>query len=185
MSLRRTLVACGVVVIAALLLAAAPQPTEEWKSVREAMARGLPKTAIKKLEPIVRRALDEKRYAEAIKAIGIRTVLESNIQGNKPEEKITRMQAEIQQAPDEMKPVMETILAHWYWHYFQQNRWRFMQRTQTSAPPGDDFTTWDVPQILAEIDRQFQKSLESQEALKNIPVADYDDLLEKGNVPDT
>ena len=39
-----------------------------------------------------------------------------------------------------MQPVMEAILANWYWHYFQQNRWRFMQRTATAAPPGDDFT---------------------------------------------
>ncbi|MDH3719374.1 MAG: MG2 domain-containing protein, partial [Planctomycetota bacterium] len=149
------------------------------------MKKGLPKTAIEKLEPIIEGAIQDKKYAEAVKAIGKKIALEGNIQGNKPEEKITRMQAEIDKAPAEMKPVMEAILANWYWHYFQQNRWRFMQRTQTAAPPGDDFTTWDLPRIFAEIDKQFQVVLAAADVLKKIPIADYNDLLEKGNAPGT
>ncbi|MCO6459700.1 MAG: alpha-2-macroglobulin [Pirellulaceae bacterium] len=148
------------------------------------MKKGLPKTAIEKLEPIIAAALREKAYAEAVKAIGQKIALEGNIQGNKPEEKIRRMEAEIEAAPAEMKPVLQAILANWYWHYFQQNRWRFMQRTQTAAPPGDDFTTWDLPRIFAEIDKQFQQVLAAAEILQKIPIADYDELLEKGNAPD-
>ena len=81
-------------------------------------------------------AMQDKAYPEAIKAIARKIALEGNIQGNKPEEKITRMEAEIAKAPKEMVPVMEAILADWYWHYFQQNRWRFMQRTATAEPAG-------------------------------------------------
>jgi len=29
----------------------------------------------------------------------------------------------------EVRPLLNTILANWYWQYFQMNRWRFMQRT--------------------------------------------------------
>src|SRR5262245_2614784 len=156
-----------------------------WKEVEDAVNKGLPKTAIEKLQPIIDAAVKEKKYAEAIKGIGKRIALEGNIQGNKPEEKITRMRTEIDKAPAEMKPVLEAIVANWYWHYFQQNRWRFMQRTQTAAPPGNDFTTWDLPRILAEIDKQFQKVLASADVLKKIPVADYNDLLEKGTMADS
>jgi uncharacterized protein YfaS (alpha-2-macroglobulin family) len=157
---------------------------QQWKEVEEAVKKGLPKTAIEKLEPIIEQALADKAYAEAVKAIGKKIALEGNIQGNKPEEKVTRMQAEIEQAPAEMKPVMETILANWYWHYFQQNRWRFMQRSQTSAPPSDDFTTWDLSRILGEIDKQFQKALAAADVLKKTPIGEYDELLQKGNSPD-
>ena len=93
------------------------------------------------------------------------------------------MKAEIAKAPAEMDPVMDAILAHWYWHYFQQNRWRFMQRTATGAPPGDDFTTWDLPRIFAEIDKQFDKALAAEKELKATPIATYDVLLEKGTHP--
>ena len=166
-----------------LLLAATPREAD-WKAVQAAIERGLPKTAIERLEPMIEKAMSEKAYAEAVKAIATKISLEGNIQGNKPEEKITRMRAEIDKAPAEMKPALHAILANWYWHYFQQNRWRFMQRTQTAAPPGDDFTTWDLTRILDQIDRQFQSALADAATLKSIPVADYDILLVKGSAPD-
>jgi hypothetical protein len=156
-----------------------------WKKVEEAKQKGLPKTAIEALEPIITGALDDKAYGEAIKAIGLKIVLEGNIQGNKPEEKIRRMQAETAGAPDAMKPVMEAILANWYWHYFLQNRYRFMQRTRTEAAPGEDLTTWDLPRIMGEIDKQFTKALAHEKMLKATPVAVYGELLEKGTAPDS
>jgi uncharacterized protein YfaS (alpha-2-macroglobulin family) len=181
---RRPFVIALVSLLAAITLVAAGPRDVQWKEVEEAVKKGLPKTAIEKLDPIIAQALADKAYAEAIKAIGKKIALEGNIQGNKPEEKVTRLQAEIDKAPAEMRPVMETILANWYWHYFQQNRWRFMQRSQTAAPPGDDFTTWDLPRILGEIDKRFQKALASADVLKKTPIADYNELLEKGNSPD-
>ena len=67
----------------------------QWSKVDDAINKGLPKTAISELEPIIRNALNEKAFGEAAKAIARKIVLEGNIQGNKPEEKITRMEAEI------------------------------------------------------------------------------------------
>ena len=185
MSRRRIFIAgTGVLLCLTFLVAATPRETD-WKAVDDAISRGLPKTAIERLEPIIAQAKREKAYAEAVKAITLMIALEGNIQGNQAEEKITRMRGEIDQAPAEMKPVMEAVLANWYWHYFQRNRWRFMQRTQTTTPPGDDFTTWDLTRILAEVDRQFQRALADTELLKKVPIAQFDALFEKGNAPDS
>ncbi|WP_231615509.1 alpha-2-macroglobulin family protein [Novipirellula artificiosorum] len=155
-----------------------------WTAVQEAISNGLPKTAIEELEPIIRNAKDHKKYAEAVKAIAMKIALEGTIQGNRPEEKIVRLEAEIEEAPQPMQPIMQAILADWYWHYFQQNRWRFMQRTQTAAAVSDDINTWDLSRILAEVSGHFDKALENGERLQSTPIARYDDLLEKGNVPD-
>src|SRR6266446_1805981 len=76
----------------------------QWKEVEEAVKNGLPKTAIEKLEPIIQGALKDKAWGEATKAIARRIVLEGNIQGNKSEERITRMEAEIAKAPKEIAP---------------------------------------------------------------------------------
>ena len=156
----------------------------QWKAVQDAVSKGLPQTAITNLEPIIAAAMKEKAYAEAVKAIGQKIALEGNIQGNKAEERVTRLEAEIAKAPAEMKPVLQTLLAHWYWSYFQQNRWRFMQRTQTAEAPGKDFTTWDLPRLFAEIDKQFQAALAAAPTLKATPIAEWDGLLEKGTMPD-
>src|SRR6266480_1218859 len=157
----------------------------QWKDVDDAVSKGLPKTAIEKLEPIIQGALKDKAWGEATKAIARKIVLEGNIQGNKPEEKIIRLEAEISKAPKEIAPLLDTILANWYWHYFQQNRWRFMRRTQSAQPPGKDFTTWDLPRLFAEIDKQFQKALANADTLKKTPVSAFDDLLVKHALPDT
>ena len=155
-----------------------------WKEVDAAVSKGLPKTAIEQLEPIIAGALADKAYPEAIRAIGRRVALETEIQGRKPEEAITRLQAEIEKAPAAMKPAMEAILAHWYWQYFQQNRWKFQQRTNLASGPGADLLTWDLAHIIAAIDRHFSAALADAAALQATPVADYDFLLSKGNMPD-
>ena len=99
---------------------------EHWKAYEAALKKGLPKSAIKHLDPIIEKTISERDYAEAIKAVGRKISLEGNIQGNKAQEKIRRMEEEIEKAPAQMKPMMTAVLANWYWHYFQQNRLSFL-----------------------------------------------------------
>ncbi len=156
----------------------------QWQAVEKAVSQGLPQTAITNLEPIITAATKAKDWPVAVKAIAKKIALEGVIQGNKPEEKITRLQTAIAAAPAEAQPVMETLLAHWYWQYFMQNRWRFAQRTETAEAPGKDFTTWSLPRLFAEIDAHFQKALTAEKTLKATPIAAWDGLIEKGTMPD-
>jgi uncharacterized protein YfaS (alpha-2-macroglobulin family) len=156
----------------------------QWKAVAAAISQGLPQTAITNLDPIIDAAMKERAYAEATKAIGQKIAVEGEIQGNRAEERVARLEAEIAKSPAEMKPVLQTLLAHWYWSYFEQNRWRFMRRTQTAEVPGKDFTTWDLPRLFAEIDRHFQAALGAERILKATPIDTWDGLLEKGTMPE-
>lgn len=182
--MRRIISVAGISAFILALISLAGPRENGWKKVEEAVNKGLPRTAVEQLETIIREALREKAYGEALKAICKKISLEALIQGNKPEEKIVRMQAEIAKAPEEMVPLMEAILANWFWHYFQQNRWRFFQRSQTLEPPGKDFTTWDLATILKEISRHFERALSSEKKLQETPVVAYQDFLIKGTVPD-
>jgi hypothetical protein len=164
-------------------VAAGPREVQ-WKQVDAAVEKGLPKTAVEILDAIAPAALKEKAYGEAVKAITEKIALEGVIQGNREEEKIIRLEAVLTNAPAELKPLMETILAEWYFNYFQQNRWRFLQRTATAEAPGKDFTTWDLPRLIQEIDRHFVRALSAAAVLKKTPVSTFDDLIEKGTVPD-
>ncbi len=175
----------GAILLAARFAPAADKWESQWKKVDEAVNQGLPKTAVERLQPILDGAIAEKNYPVAIKAIGRKIALEGNIQGNKPEEKIIRLEAEIPKAPAAMQPMLEVIQADWYWQYFLHNRWRFMQRTATAAAPGKDFTTWDLPRLFAEIGKHFQKALSAADQLKKIPVEAFGDLLDKGTMPDS
>ncbi|MEO5959600.1 MAG: MG2 domain-containing protein, partial [Opitutaceae bacterium] len=173
---------CIVLCFANSLLAASR--TEEWQKVEAEIRSGRPRSAITVLDTIAATAFAEQEHAEALKALGRKIALEGTIQGNKPETKIVLLQAEIEKAPADIKAVMEVLLAHWYWHYFQQNRWRFQQRTATAVAPGPDLQTWDLPRILAEIDRHFTAALVDEARLKATPIHTLDALLERGNIPD-
>jgi hypothetical protein len=165
--------------------ASSPPAQDPWKAVEEAIGKGLPKTAIERLDPILEAALASGAYPQAVKALGTKISLEGEIQGERAEERIARLEKTIPDWPEATHPILETVLAQWYWSFFQQNRWRFLQRTRTVEPPGEDILTWDLPRILAEIDAHFSAALADPETLEAIPIASYDSLLEKGTVPDS
>ena len=174
----------AVLVMAHVALHAASPREGDWKKVEEAMQKGLPKTAIEAIEPIIQGALADQAWAEATKAIARKIALEGQIEGEKPEEKITRLEVALTTAPAAVRPLLNTILANWYGQYFQMNRWRFMQRTATAAPSGEDFTTWDLKRLFAHISAVFDRALAEPDRLKQTPIAAFDELLDKGTVPD-
>jgi uncharacterized protein YfaS (alpha-2-macroglobulin family) len=165
-------------------MAETPRP-EQWKKVDEAVNKGLPKSAAEILTSIYDGAIKDKAYPEATRALAQKIAVEGQIQGRKPEEKIFRLEAEIGKAPAEMKPVLEAILAHWYWQYFQVNSYRFVQRSATAEPPGKDIQTWDLTRILAEIDKHFFAALAYEKELKAIPVASFKEILTDATMSDS
>jgi uncharacterized protein YfaS (alpha-2-macroglobulin family) len=180
--MKTTLFAGCVTLMVAYVLAS---PRDElWKKVEDAAKQGLPQTAIAALEPIIQQALADKAWPEAVKAIARKVTLEAQVQGGRPEEGIIRLEKETSRAPKEIRPLLDTILANWHWRYFEVNRWRFMERSPTAAPPGDDFTTWDLPRLFAKVDQQFLRALSASQLLKATPIGAYDEFLQKGTVPD-
>ena len=158
--------------------------SEQWKKVEAAIGQAS-KTAIELLQPILDAAVADKDYPEAIKAIGRKIALEGMIQGDGPEGKITRMDAEIAKAPVGMRPMMEVVQAKWYWQYFAQNRWRFIGARPRRLPRTGILPAWDLPRLFSEIDKHFQKALAAEEQLKQIPVQTFGGLLEAGVIPDS
>ncbi len=71
----------------------------------------------------------------------------------------------------------ESILANIYWQYYQNNRWRFQQRTETVNFDNEDFQTWDLSRLVREIVKYYQSSLERSDELKKISLKDFKDIL--------
>ncbi|MBI3039372.1 hypothetical protein HYY75_10055 [bacterium] len=174
------------VVIAIILTLCLPvsalDRAKEWEAVQKAKNDGLPKTAIEKLNPIIESAISDQKFGEALKALCEKIVLEGNIQGNKAEEKVTRLESEIEKADPFMRPLMQVVLARWYWHYYQQNKWRFLNRSATSGFNEKDFTTWDLPKLFQKVGGLLDEVLANDATLKSIPITDFDDFLTHGNL---
>ncbi|XZE18994.1 alpha-2-macroglobulin family protein [Pirellulaceae bacterium SH449] len=158
---------------------------DSWKKVEQARNEGLPKTAIEILTTIADSALAEKKFGEAIKAIAMRASLESSLEGNNPEASIKKLAADLAIAPAEAQPILHAIQARFFWNYFENNRWRFGQRTTTAVPTGDDFTTWDLKRLFDQIAFHYEKALEAEDYLRSMPVASFEPLLKAGTLPDS
>ncbi|UCD52024.1 MAG: hypothetical protein JSW27_05175, partial [Phycisphaerales bacterium] len=179
--MKQMYVLTAAVVGVTLSLSLAGPRDSQWAQVENAMDRGLPRTAIAVLDEIIPGALEDQAYAESAKAICLQIALEGWFESDY-DKLIVQLETALAEAPEPMQPVMETVLALWYWEFLRQNRWQFVQRTQTAEPPGSDITTWDLARILDEVDSHFTVALSAAEQLQTIPISQWDDLLERGTV---
>ncbi len=142
----------------------------QWKQVEEAVAKGLPQTAIDLLKPIIEAALQEKAYPEAIKAIRQRIDQESRIEGNWYEQRVARWEAEIVKAPPAVVPVMRLILADCcrtcLYSKINEREWLLRQRG-TAAGAQDESANQDLLQFWVKADEQFKQALAAEAELEN------------------
>ncbi|MBN2400173.1 MAG: hypothetical protein JXI33_07510, partial [Candidatus Aminicenantes bacterium] len=192
----KKIILLGMLITVMLLFSGQPQlqkddeqvnkiPTMEqlWQEVNKAKEAGLPKTAIAKLEQILKMTSGPNREKEWLSALTEKIFLEGTVEGNKPEERIKRLQVELAGANVRTRPLLQAVLASWFKHYFEKNRWRFMQRSRTEGMQEDDITTWDLRKIFGHIDSLYSNILQEGETLKTIPIEAFIGFLEPGSFP--
>lgn len=161
-------------------------PTDSlWKKADQAEKEGLPQTALRYYQKIYPIELKSRNWPDALRALTRQIIHQSIIEGNRSEIRIRELETHITTAPAELKPMLQCILAEWYWQFYQQNRWRFMNRSQTQSIMDEDIMTWDLARITGRIDHLYQEVLQFSDTLRTIPIQVYDRFLEKGDIPDT
>jgi hypothetical protein len=158
-----------------------------WKRVQQALDEGKPKTAAEALAGVEEAAVKEKAWAEVARAIATRVVTATGDRPPDDPERLVQLSAAIEKAPAETRAVLRAIQANWTWGFFQNNRWRFAQRT-AGATAADDLatiTSWDLPAVVGEIRSRFAAALAEPAALQKLPVAEWTALIAPGTMPDT
>ncbi len=162
-----------------------PDFSKAWDGVQKAVSEGLPKTAVERLAALEKAAVAREQWADAVRAVLERTGIEASLRGGKAEEGIPQFREAIAKAPEPMRPFMELVLAHLYWQYLNDNRWRLSRRTSVAGgEEGADIATWSLPRVLDEMEAQFERVMAYEPVLKATPVEEYGALLEKGSAPD-
>ena len=166
----------------------------QWVTVQRALDEGKPKSALEALAGIEEGAIAAKAWDEAARAIATKVIAETGDRPQEDPERLVRLEAALEKAPAEVKPVLEAILANWTWGFFQNNQWRFAQRTGGASGGVNDegkavdgiagIASWDLPRIIAEIRRRFTQALEPAERLQSLPVGEWNQILDKGSMPD-
>ncbi|MCE3229241.1 MAG: hypothetical protein K0S32_3792 [Bacteroidetes bacterium] len=152
-----------------------------WKRVDSCSRKGLTESALKVVEHIYDKAKTENNAPQFVKAILHRMKFENNREEFALEKSIIRLRDEAAAAKFPIKPILQSILADSYWQYFNNNRWKFYNRTQTVNFKNDDITTWDLKTITYEAIKNYKASLENVDSLKRTKVDIYDDIMVAGS----
>ncbi len=152
--------------------------TAMWRQADSLAGLGQPKSALAVVNKIYLLSKAENNHPQAIKAVIYRIRLNSDFQEDFFPATISELQEEIQSAGSPAKQVLQSILGEVYWKYYQNNQYRLRDRTQMMTNLTDSIETWDLATIYRAITRHYMSSLENAASLQQIPIAQYDDILD-------
>lgn len=155
-----------------------PQYESLWKTVEKHELAGLPKSALQVVNQISVLAKKDKNDAQLIKTMLYKSKFALVLEEDAQLTIINDFKSEIERSAFPTKNILESMLANLYWQYFNQNRWQFYNRTNTSENGNDeDFRKWDLQTLFQGIHLHYQKSLENGLMLQLEPLGKYDVIL--------
>lgn len=151
-----------------------------WRKVENFELNDLSKSALELVNSISKKAKKEKNSPQTVKALLYASKFALTLEEDAQLKIILDFQTEITKAEFPTKNVLESYLANLYWQYFQQNRYRFYNRTKTDSKiDATDFRTWDLNSLFNEINSHFDASLERKKELQQIKIEDFELILNK------
>ena len=149
-----------------------------WEKVYAYEKEALPQSALKEVEKIYAKAKKDSNSPQLIKALLYKSKFALTLSENAQLKVINDFKSEISESSFPTKNIIESILADVYWQYFQQNRWRFYNRTNTEEKVDVvDFRTWDLQTIFNEIQLLYQNSLNNSLELQQTPLNQFNEIL--------
>jgi len=138
---------------------------------------GLPKSALKEVDELEKLARLNKNTPQQVKAVIYRMTFQSYLEEDAYPAIISRLKKDVREAKYPAKPVLQSLLAEMYWKYYDQNRYRFMQRSQL-LKPDTDFNKWDLRTIIAETSSLYKQSLADAKQEQATPITVLDGVLQ-------
>jgi len=150
-----------------------------WAKADSLVNKGLTRSAIEVVQVIYQKAKAENNTGNFVKAVTYKLRLESYISEDDYVKEINDLTKEAAEAKFPIKPVIHSMIAEVYWKYYQNNRYTFLNRTETVDFIPEDIRTWDLRKIVEQSIKYYQLSLEDIENLKKTSINVYDEILVK------
>lgn len=149
----------------------------EWKKVDSLENKGLTESALKIVESIYNNAKQENNSPQIIKAL----IYRAKFYSYKEEDALVKSILEIEKDAEELsfpgKQVAHSVVADLYWRYYQNNRWRFLNRTETVDFIPGDIRTWDLRKIVGKTIYHYNQSLTETAKLQQLSVSQFDAVI--------
>jgi uncharacterized protein YfaS (alpha-2-macroglobulin family) len=152
-----------------------------WNRVDSLAKKGLNKSALEVVMQIYEKSRAEKNDNQFIKAAIHRMKFSSYTEEDNIQKSIAELKKDCSESTFPTNAILHSMLAETYLGYYQQNRWRFMNRTETVNFNNDDINTWDLKKIFEQIVNEYKRSLDQKEKLQKIQAGIFDDVIVKGS----
>ncbi|WEK35762.1 MAG: alpha-2-macroglobulin family protein [Candidatus Pseudobacter hemicellulosilyticus] len=179
----------GLLVLITLLLTAVNAQQKmntydrNWKKIDSLIEQaGLPQSALKELDKLTTLARQEKNEPQLIRTLIYRLNFQDAREENAAQKNITLLQKEISTSSGPARAILQSMTAEAYKRYFEQNRWRIYDRSETSVTFNkDNIATWSADELHREIGAHYLASLSNEKQLQQTRLEPFDPILIKGN----
>lgn len=150
---------------------------EEWKVVDSLEQNGLTKSALKEVKEIYEKAKTENNHEQIVKSLIVKAKLQSYVEENAFAGTLNELNETAQNSEYPLNPIIHSIIGEMYWMYYQNNRWKFYDRTQTINFDNDDITTWDLQKITDASIKHYMLSVKNIDSLSRTPISTFDEII--------
>ena len=150
-----------------------------WHEIDSLLRKGLPKSALAKLEEMELDVRESKHPGQLIKWVKTKVVVVQDIEENSDWKNYQRFKEEIEKADAPAKQVLQFYLAEYLNHWKRNNQWRIRQRSTVAESKDDDLRTWSIQKFENETSRLYIASV-SEKSLKGLSVTSIAPNVIKG-----
>lgn len=152
----------------------------EWKTIDSLEDQGLPRSALEQVQALYERAQREGQSAEWIKTIIYINKYQSELEEDGLVKAIARIQSEADRASFPEQALLQSMLGELYKRYFEVQRWKLRNRTETGGERPEDIALWTSGQLLEEAARQYLLSVKDERSFQQ-PISEWQAILEAGD----
>src|SRR5665647_1261772 len=152
------------------------------KKVEEFQKKGLTKSALTEVEKIYSSAKKKNNDPQIIKALLYKITLNQNIKEDASLKSIDTLEIEIASSKEPAKSILQSITAQMYLNYFQQNRYKIYQRTNTVGFDKKDIATWTADDLHKKIGELYLASINDKNLLQQTKLEPFEAIIIKGNL---
>ena len=157
--------------------AAASDFEQEWKAIDQLFQKGLPKSAAEKIDEIRAQAIAQQNQPQLLKTIIYQFKVIEQTEENPLPASIDFAKAQFVLLDTPSTAVLHTLIAELYGSFYQQNRYRLLERQYGTPAPGNDLMLWNLDQLRDTIQKHYKKSLPELATFDTIPLKRYAPIL--------
>lgn len=154
--------------------------SSQWKNIDALINKGLTRTALTEVNTIYADAKKSGNKVQQVKALIYQLHLQQNITDGAALAAIKTLEKEITEASGLQKSILYSITAEYYFNYYQNNRWKILNRTSVEGS-SDEIDTWSADKFHQKISNYYLRSIADEKMLQNVDINAYNAILVKGN----